>query len=881
MQVLASLYSLLRLLFHATWACADYLLTAALLEREKKHCRSGVILARTLTRLGPLYIKIGQILSTRADLLPQAVIRHLSKLQDEIPPMPRRDLVKVLRRSYGMPVDRLNMEVFSAFDETPVASASIAQVHRAVLASGETVAVKIVKRGVKKALSVNTRILLFLTRVVSLFVPAARKQNLPRRLEDISRLLAHQADMGLERMSQERVAANFSDHPYLHVPRVYAGVSRDDVLVMDFVDGIRGKEPERVHMDRRQLAKRAQDIIYTMLFVHGYSHGDPHPGNFFYSEKGDFHLVDFGITVELTEDEKWGLSSFIYACIRQDWPMAVRRLTKSFVLDSGGIRAEWSRYEGKMMEVLRRHFDITSRHWSVVHFLSEASDVLSAFGSHYSYNFHKVILVLLSCEGVVALIDPDVDIWENARKFTDRFSPYMSEELKDRFDRYFGEKLPKSLELRSQAAEYLIAPTHFDRYFLPSAYPLIVTRAKGCMLTDVDGNDYIDLALGYGPHILGYGHQVFKQAIAEALELGSLNAMGHMPELELARMIVDALPAAEKVIFSNSGTEAVVQAFRICRGYRKRDSIAKFEGHYHGYSDQGMVSSWFRFRGPRESPEPISGSLGVHSALVKDTLVLQYGMEQSLDRIRENADRLACVILEPMPAASAYYDIPFLQGLRQLCTELDLPLVFDEVVSGFRTDYGGVQTLTGVQPDLTCLGKIIGGGVPCGAVAGRARFLDTAKTTLDPFVDYDERVFVGGTMSGNTIACTVGKAMLSYLRDHRDLYGRLHVQTQRLAKELTSVAAEEKVSFRMKAAHSLFSMTFSYNSSQYYRERTSGSNHKANIALSYYMRKHQVYLPEVHTMFLCEAHEDRHLDQVRDAFRESIREMAADGFFTC
>ncbi len=873
------LYSLARLLFITSAGLVRYAAARIFTPSAQLSDLQGRVLKRVMIDLGPLYIKIGQIAATRSDFFSEGIVKYLSELQDDVPPMTDRQLRSVLRNAYRMPADRVFTEIFPMFRRTPVASASIAQVHRARLADGRETAVKIVKYHVEKKLKTNLLILGSLIRLFHRFIPVLQGQNLPRRFQEMSDLLIDQADMEMERKRQKTIAHNFRGHPYVIVPEVFEEYCRSDILTMSFAEGIRGQEPHRVHLDRKTLARRAQDGIYTMLFLHGTCHGDPHPGNFFYTPEGKLILLDYGITIELTEDEKWGITSFIYACIRGEWNLAVERFTHHFVIGTKRVLAECETYRNKVLPVLHKHFNLVSGQWSIIRFLQDMNHVLADYNAHYSYNFQKVVLVFLSCEGISTMIDPTIHIWENARKFADRYSPYMNEEVKARFDEYFGRTIPKSLEQKRRAAEALVAPTHLDRYVLPSAYPLFIERAEGSTLIDIDGNEYVDLSCGYGPHILGYGHRVFKEALEEAAGYGSINAMAHMPEIELAELIVEAVPSAEKVIFSNSGTESIIQALRICRGYRKRDMVAKFEGHYHGFSDQGMVSSWFRFRGTKTTPLPIAGCLGTHSKVVENTLVLQYGRDYSLDLLRKRADRLAAVIVEPMPSATATYDISFLTDLRSVCTELDIPLVFDEVVSGFRVDYAGVQGITGVTPDLTCLGKIIGGGLPCGAVAGRSDLVEVAKTSLDPFKDYEQKVFVGGTMSGNSPVCTTGKAMLNYLRSHREIYEKLRADTISLADDMRETARKMQVPFVMKAGHSIFSMAFSYAPSEYFREKSAGSNIKANIALSYYMRKNGVYVPELHTMFLSAAHSDEDLSRVRRAFESALTEMVADGFF--
>ncbi len=843
-------------------------------DKQRRFLRGQWVYKYLLT-MGPLYVKMGQILATRSDLIDDELSTQLRQLQDDAPPTSEEYVKLLLTQELGRPIE----SVFSTFSWKPVASASIAQVHEAVLTTGQRVAVKIVKKNIRKQLAQNLSIARLSVNLAHKLLPSVRHLNLPVRFEELYTLLLSQTDLRQEAEHQEAVYTNFKGHPYVRVPMLIPELCTSSIIVMEFMEGIRGKDAHQVDFPPSQLARRLQETIYTMLYMDGLCHGDPHPGNIFFSKTGDIILLDFGITVQLSENEKWGLSSFYYACTRKEWDIAVNRFTQYFVTNKSKVQQEWKQYQQEMAEVLKLHFDERTSRWSTITYFQDVNQVLRKYEAQYTTNFTKVELVFLSCEGFISQIDPEIDIWANARKFTDRFSPYMNSTVKATFDRYFAKTSPGSLELRDRAKHSLVAPTHLDRYFFPSTYPLFVKNAIGSKIEDVDGNVYVDLSCGYGPHILGYAHPVVTQALTEAVQKGSINALGHTPEVLLAEAIVQAFPGAEKAIFSNSGTEAALQAIRICRAYRKRDRVAKFEGQYHGFSDQGMVSCWFRFTGSKERPEPMDGTLGSHQGVVKSTLILQYGQALSLERIYEARDELACVICEPMPAVLATYDQEFLSELRKLCTDYDIPLVFDEVVSGFRVTYGGVQNLANVVPDLTCLGKIIGGGLPGGSVVGKEKLVNIAKSSQDPFLDYETKAFVGGTMSGNSLTCSAGLAVLNYLQQHPEIYTQLEEQTNWLTRELKEIAHRHNVPFKIKANRSIFAFSFSYKSTKFYREKQAGSNFKANLALAYYMRKHGVYMPELHTLMLNAAHTDEDLKIITNAFDKSLGEMVADNFF--
>ncbi|BBM82283.1 aminotransferase class III-fold pyridoxal phosphate-dependent enzyme [Candidatus Uabimicrobium amorphum] len=844
-------------------------------KRDERLDRFGHHICNCLQSLGPFYIKMGQILATRSDLIPQNITSKLAILQDNVPGDNKAYVKKLLIRELGNDYPK----IFSDFDFEALASASIAQVHKATLQSGETVAVKIVKKNVKQQLTGNFFLLNILLWWLLLFFPILKKMRLRERYNEIKKLLVEQTDMVRELAHQKVLYKNFIGHPYIVIPKAYDEFCSQNILVLEYITAIRGQEFSRVNFPKDQLARRLQDSVYTMLYLDGFSHGDPHPGNIFFTEDGKLIFLDFGIVTILSEREKWGLSSFYYACTRNEWDIAVDRFTEHFVTDKQDIHAKIQQYRQDLYNTLKYHFHDKTNRWSTMEYFKDVNQVLQKYNACYTTNFTKVELVFLSCEGFACQIDPQIDIWGNARKFTDRFSPYMSDEVKQKFDRYFQETIPRSLQVTKSAKQHLVAPTHFDRYFFPSTYPLVVKKAYGCKIEDIDNNTYIDVSCGYGPHILGYAHPVINEALQKASQQGSINALGHFPEIELAKIISEAFPSAEKVIFSNSGTEAVIQALRICRAYRKKDMIAKFEGHYHGFSDQGMVSSWFRFSGQKKNPDPIAGTLGSVKSVVNNTLVLQYGDPGALEQLLLRKDELAAIICEPLPTSMAKIDHEFLQQLREFCSTHDIPLIFDEVVSGFRVHYGGAQVVADVEPDLTCLGKIIGGGLPCGAVTGKKELIDVAKSSGDPFIDYEQKTFVGGTMSGNSLSCAAGLATLSYLRENKHIYEQLHEQTNWLTTQLEEIAQNNKISLQVSGYGSIFSFTFSHKKSKFYREKQSGSNFKANLALAYYMRKHGIYMPELHTLMLNAAHNMEDLEKITAAFEKSLCEMTADGIF--
>ncbi|BCA55139.1 glutamate-1-semialdehyde aminotransferase [Nitrospira sp. KM1] len=307
--------------------------------------------------------------------------------------------------------------------------------------------------------------------------------------------------------------------------------------------------------------------------------------------------------------------------------------------------------------------------------------------------------------------------------------------------------------------------------------PRFIAHAKGSKLYDVDGNTYIDYVLSWGPMILGHANASIVSAIRKSATRGTSYGAPTQLEVTLAKMIRQAFPSMEKIRLVSSGTEAVMSAIRVARGFTKRDGVLKFEGCYHGHSDYLLAKA-----GSGLATLGIPDSLGVPADFAKHTLTAPYNDIQSVEQIiRQHGKQLACIILEPVAGNMGV--VPpaegFLQNLRRLATENDILLIFDEVISGFRVHYGGAQRLYGVPPDLTVLGKIIGGGLPVGAYGGRQDIMDLIAPSGP--------VYQAGTLSGNPLAVTAGIATLTRLKQP-GVYRKLEVAARVLAKGLGDAA---------------------------------------------------------------------------------------------
>lgn len=299
---------------------------------------------------------------------------------------------------------------------------------------------------------------------------------------------------------------------------------------------------------------------------------------------------------------------------------------------------------------------------------------------------------------------------------------------------------------------------------------IFAQRGKGSKVYDADGNEYIDYICSWGPLILGHSSEISYQGIQERIEKGVSFGLCTEEEVQLAKLIVEAYPSVDMVRMVSSGTEATMSALRLARGYTNRSKILKFEGCYHGHSDGLLVKSG---SGALTFHKPTSS--GVTEDAVKNTLVAPYNDIQTLEEIfKAQGEELAAVIVEPVSGNMGV--IParkeFLQALRRLTKEYGVLLIFDEVITGFRVAFGGAQEVYGIEPDLTCFGKIIGGGLPVGAYGGRREIMEM----ISPLGS----VYQAGTLSGNPLAMHLGYQTLSYLKENPQVY--IHLEDR--AKEL-------------------------------------------------------------------------------------------------
>lgn len=360
-------------------------------------------------------------------------------------------------------------------------------------------------------------------------------------------------------------------------------------------------------------------------------------------------------------------------------------------------------------------------------------------------------------------------------------------------------KFEKSKELYKKAVELIPGGVNSPVRAFKSVdrdAPIFVKKGQGSKIWDEDDNEYIDYICSWGPLILGHNHPAIIEEVKKIIENGSSYGLPTKYEVELAELIIELVPSIEKVRLTTSGTEATMSAVRLARAYTGRNKILKFEGCYHGHSDALLVKS-----GSGLLTEGYQDSNGITDGVLKDTLTLPFGDIEKVKEVLKNKN-VACVIVEPIPANMGLIQThkEFLQELRKITKDTGTLLIFDEVISGFRLALGGAQELFEITPDLTTLGKIIGGGYPVGAFGGKKEIMDLVAPV--------GRVYHAGTLSGNPIASKAGYATLSYLKNHKEIYFNLSAKTLYLVENIKKLAELYSVNVCVNSMGSLFTIFF-------------------------------------------------------------------------
>ena len=390
--------------------------------------------------------------------------------------------------------------------------------------------------------------------------------------------------------------------------------------------------------------------------------------------------------------------------------------------------------------------------------------------------------------------------------------------------------------------------------------PFFTERANGAHLYTADGQDLIDFVCTWGPAIHGHNDPQIREAIAKALEKGTSFGTPNPAELEMAELIIDMVPSVEKVRMCNSGTEATMSAIRLARGYTQRDKIIKFAGCYHGHVDSLLVKAG---SGALTLGNP--DSAGIPKSFAAETIVLDYNDPEGLRAaFAEHPNEIAAIIVEPFPANCGLIlpDPGYLELLRELCTADGTVLIFDEVMTGFRLAAGGVQERIGITPDLTALGKIIGGGLPVGALGGKAEIMDYLAP-LGP-------VYQAGTLSGNPLAMAAGIAALKKLKTENP-YPLFDQMGASIKSALIDAAQRKGLPLQVPQVGSMFALFFSENPVRNYEDATSSHTEHFNKLFRYAL-EHGVYLPPsaYETCFICTAHNGADIERAAEILSAGI-----------
>ncbi len=432
-------------------------------------------------------------------------------------------------------------------------------------------------------------------------------------------------------------------------------------------------------------------------------------------------------------------------------------------------------------------------------------------------------------------------------------------------------KTDTSCQLFEQAKQYIPGGVNSPVRAFKSVggEPLFIARGEGAYLYDVDGNRYTDYVCSWGPLILGHAPPPVVEAVQKAVTRGTSYGAPTPLEVELAQMICDAVPSIELVRMVNSGTEATMSAIRLARGYTKRNKIVKFDGCYHGHADALLVAA-----GSGVMTLGIPGSPGVPESYVSETIQARFNdIDQFRAIVEAQGKDIACVIVEPIAGNMGV--VPpkpgFLEGLRELTAEHGIVLIFDEVITGFRVAYGGAQELYGVTPDMTTLGKIIGGGFPVGAYGGRRDIMEHIAP-VGP-------VYQAGTLSGNPVAMAAGIAVLKVLkgkeeegRERKGVYEELEQKASRLADGLAEAAQKANVPVTSNRVGSMMTMFFTDQPVTDYDSAKTADTQKYAKFFRAMLQRGAYFAPsQFEAAFVSTAHSDEDIRQTVAAAEEAMK----------
>jgi len=394
--------------------------------------------------------------------------------------------------------------------------------------------------------------------------------------------------------------------------------------------------------------------------------------------------------------------------------------------------------------------------------------------------------------------------------------------------------------------------------------PIFIKKAKGAYIYDEDDNEYIELINSWGPMILGHAFEPIEKAVTDAVKNSFSFGAPTRREVEMAELIVSMVPSIEKVRMVNSGTEATMAAVRVARGYTGRDKIIKFEGCYHGHGDSFLIAA-----GSGAVTMGVPDSPGVTKGVANDTLTAPYNDLDAVQALVDaNKGEIAALILEPVVGNMGCV-LPqegYLQGLRDICTKEGIVLIFDEVMTGFRLSKGGAQERFGITPDLTTLGKIIGGGMPVGAYGGKAEIMNC--------VSPQGPVYQAGTLSGNPIAMSAGLAMLHYLNEHPEVYVQLENTGTKIVEGIRQILTKLNLNYQINHIGSMYSLFFTdtpvtdFSTAKTSNTELFGKYFHGMLSKGIYLAPSQY-----EALFLSTALQQNHIDAVLAANEEVLKSL--------
>ncbi|WNS73714.1 aspartate aminotransferase family protein [Bacillus sp. DTU_2020_1000418_1_SI_GHA_SEK_038] len=444
----------------------------------------------------------------------------------------------------------------------------------------------------------------------------------------------------------------------------------------------------------------------------------------------------------------------------------------------------------------------------------------------------------------------------------------------------FMEKTPKSREFAKEAHKVMPGGVTANiKSFAP--YPIIMEKAKGAYLYDIDGNEYIDYLLSYGALMLGHGHHQIIQAIQTQMEQNGTFLFGtpHELEIEMGKKIQHLYPSMEMVRYTNSGTEATLLAIRMAYAYTGKYKIAKFEGHYHGGYDQVLLSvnPPVNAAGPANEPKSIIESKGVDPYHEEHTIVLPFNnLEATAEILKKGKDEIAAVILEPIQGGFIPAEQSFMNGLRKITEDLGILLIFDEVKTGFRLGLGGAQSIYGIKPDITTLGKVVGGGFPVGIIGGKKEIMMvSAPTSSSDVFDSSQSkkssakdvLFHSGTYNGHPTILAAGLATIQVLE--KEIY-HVFEMTEKLKNGIMEVFSNKGIKVQTVGLGSIFNVVITEKEQILNYRDFQQSNFELRKNMDFYLLAEGIYTKPLNRYSIATVHRDKEINRTLEAYEKVI-----------